>query len=33
MTYAIKRKIRKTVKDPGVAEKLIPKDYAYGTKR
>ena len=29
----IKRKIRKTVKDPVVAEKLIPKGYAYGTKR
>ena len=29
----IKRKIRKTVKDAGVAEKLIPKGYAYGTKR
>jgi cation diffusion facilitator CzcD-associated flavoprotein CzcO len=29
----VKRKIRKTVKDPAVAEKLIPKDYAYGTKR
>jgi cation diffusion facilitator CzcD-associated flavoprotein CzcO len=29
----IKRKIRKTVKDPTVAEKLIPKGYAYGTKR
>ena len=29
----IKRKIRKTVKDPAVAEKLIPKGYAYGTKR
>jgi len=29
----IKRKIRKTVKDPIVAEKLIPKGYAYGTKR
>ena len=27
----IKRKIRKTVKDPVVAEKLIPKGYAYGT--
>src|SRR3954452_13659364 len=29
----IKRKIRKTVKDPVVAERLIPKGYAYGTKR
>ena len=29
----IKRKIRKTVKDPVAAEKLIPKGYAYGTKR
>ena len=29
----IKRKIRSTVKDPKVAEKLIPKGYAYGTKR
>src|SRR6476659_1085677 len=29
----IKRKIRKTVTDPVVAEKLIPKGYAYGTKR
>ena len=29
----IKRKIRSTVKDPVVAEKLIPKGYAYGTKR
>jgi cation diffusion facilitator CzcD-associated flavoprotein CzcO len=29
----IKRKIRKTVKDPIVAEKLIPKGHAYGTKR
>ena len=29
----IKRKIRNTVKDPLVAEKLIPKGYAYGTKR
>ena len=29
----IKRKIRNTVKDPVVAEKLIPKGYAYGTKR
>jgi cation diffusion facilitator CzcD-associated flavoprotein CzcO len=29
----IKRKIRKTVKDPVVAEKLIHKGYAYGTKR
>jgi cation diffusion facilitator CzcD-associated flavoprotein CzcO len=28
----LKRKIRATVKDPAVAEKLIPK-YAYGTKR
>ncbi len=29
----IKRKIRKTVKAPALAEKLIPKGYAYGTKR
>ena len=29
----IKRKIRNTVKDPAVAERLIPKGYAYGTKR
>jgi cation diffusion facilitator CzcD-associated flavoprotein CzcO len=29
----IKRKIRATVLDPVVAEKLIPKGYAYGTKR
>jgi cation diffusion facilitator CzcD-associated flavoprotein CzcO len=29
----IKRKIRKAVKDPIVAEKLIPKGYPYGTKR
>jgi len=29
----IERKIRKSVKDPQVAEKLIPKGYAYGTKR
>jgi cation diffusion facilitator CzcD-associated flavoprotein CzcO len=29
----IKRKIRKTVKDPQVAEKLIPKGHFYGTKR
>lgn len=29
----LRRKIRKTVKDPAVAEKLIPKGYAYGTKR
>jgi cyclohexanone monooxygenase len=29
----IKRKIRSTVNDPAVAEKLIPKGYAYGTKR
>ena len=29
----LKRKIRATVKDPVVAEKLIPKGYAYGTKR
>src|ERR1700759_563373 len=29
----IKRKIRRTVKDPAVAEKLIPKGYPYGTKR
>ncbi len=29
----LKRKIRRTVKDPAVAERLIPKGYAYGTKR
>ncbi len=29
----IQRKIRGTVKDPVVAEKLIPKGHAYGTKR
>jgi cation diffusion facilitator CzcD-associated flavoprotein CzcO len=29
----IRRKIRKTVKDPVVAEKLIPKNHHYGTKR
>src|SRR6185437_5902914 len=29
----IKRKIRSTVKDPAIAEKLTPKGYAYGTKR
>ena len=29
----LKRKIRRTVKDPAVAEKLIPKGYPYGTKR
>ena len=29
----LKRKIRATVKDPKVAEKLIPKGYYYGTKR
>jgi cation diffusion facilitator CzcD-associated flavoprotein CzcO len=29
----LKRKIRQTVKDPAVAEKLIPKTYPYGTKR
>ncbi|MGH6611760.1 MAG: flavin-containing monooxygenase, partial [Burkholderiaceae bacterium] len=29
----LKRKIRATVKDSEVAEKLIPKTYAYGTKR
>jgi len=29
----IERKIRKTVKNPATAEKLIPKGYAYGTKR
>jgi cyclohexanone monooxygenase len=29
----IMRKIRRIVKDPVVAEKLIPKGYAYGTKR
>ncbi|MBV9247796.1 MAG: NAD(P)/FAD-dependent oxidoreductase [Acetobacteraceae bacterium] len=29
----LQRKIRRTVKDPVVAEKLIPKNHAYGTKR
>jgi cation diffusion facilitator CzcD-associated flavoprotein CzcO len=29
----LKRKIRQTVRDPAVAEKLIPKSYPYGTKR
>src|ERR1700752_4691865 len=29
----LKRKIRATVKDPVVADKLIPKTYPYGTKR
>ncbi|MBV9757459.1 MAG: NAD(P)/FAD-dependent oxidoreductase, partial [Alphaproteobacteria bacterium] len=29
----LKRKIRETVKDPAVAEKLTPKGYPYGTKR
>jgi cyclohexanone monooxygenase len=29
----LKGKIRRTVKDPVVAEKLVPKGYAYGTKR
>jgi cation diffusion facilitator CzcD-associated flavoprotein CzcO len=29
----IRRKIRATVKDPAVAERLIPKGHAYGTKR
>jgi cyclohexanone monooxygenase len=29
----LKRKIRQTVKDPVVAEKLIPNGYPYGTKR
>jgi cyclohexanone monooxygenase len=29
----IKRKIRRIVKDPAVAERLIPKGHAYGTKR
>jgi cyclohexanone monooxygenase len=29
----IRRKIRETVKDPAVAEKLVPKSYPYGTKR
>jgi cyclohexanone monooxygenase len=29
----VRRKIRMAVKDPAVAEKLTPKDYAYGTKR
>jgi cation diffusion facilitator CzcD-associated flavoprotein CzcO len=29
----LKRKIRQAVKDPAVAEKLVPKGYPYGTKR
>jgi cation diffusion facilitator CzcD-associated flavoprotein CzcO len=29
----IRQKIRRVVKDPRVAEKLLPKDYPYGTKR
>jgi cyclohexanone monooxygenase len=29
----LRRKIRQTVKDPVVAEKLLPKGYPYGTKR
>src|SRR5205823_9673609 len=29
----IRTKIRQIVKDPAVAEKLVPKDYPYGTKR
>jgi cyclohexanone monooxygenase len=29
----LKRKIRSTVNDPVIAEKLVPKTYAYGTKR
>jgi cation diffusion facilitator CzcD-associated flavoprotein CzcO len=29
----LRRKIRRTVKDPAVAERLIPKGHAYGTKR
>jgi cation diffusion facilitator CzcD-associated flavoprotein CzcO len=29
----LRRKIRKTVKDPAIAERLIPKGHAYGTKR
>jgi cyclohexanone monooxygenase len=29
----LRRKIRETVKDPAVAEKLTPKSYPYGTKR
>jgi len=29
----IRRKIRKTVKDPAVADRLMPKGHAYGTKR
>ena len=29
----IRSKIRQTVKDPEVAEKLLPRDYPYGTKR
>ena len=29
----LRRKIRRTVKDTAVAERLIPKGYAYGTKR
>jgi cyclohexanone monooxygenase len=29
----LRKKIRETVKDPSIAEKLIPKSYPYGTKR
>jgi len=29
----VRRKIRQTVKDPAVAERLVPKGYPYGTKR
>jgi cation diffusion facilitator CzcD-associated flavoprotein CzcO len=29
----LSRKIRETVKDPAIADKLIPKNYPYGTKR
>jgi cation diffusion facilitator CzcD-associated flavoprotein CzcO len=33
MSDFIARKIRQRVKDPGVAEKLIPKDHGFGTRR
>ena len=29
----IRRKIRQRVKDPGIAEKLVPKDHGFGTRR
>ncbi len=33
MSDFIARKIRQRVKDPGIAEKLIPKDHGFGTRR